>query len=92
MAAEVRIPTVLLPATGGLERVSVSGGSIETVVQDLDAAHPGLASRLLDESGLRRFVNVYVNGVDVRFGDGLRTVVADGDSVVILPAAARPPA
>ncbi len=92
MAVEVRIPAVLLPLTGGLAVVSAAGPSIDAVIGDLGAGFPGLAERLLDESGLRRFVNVYLNGEDVRFLEGLRTPVADGDSIVILPAAAGPPA
>jgi len=55
---------------------------------DLEARYPGIGDRLVDEQGLRRFVNVYLNDEDVRFTGGLDTAVADGDSVTILPAVA----
>ncbi len=88
MAVEVRIPTILRTYTGGEKVVSAQGSSLQEVVSDLDASYPGIAERLMDESGLRRFVNVYLNDEDVRFLDGLSTAVADGDSVTILPAVA----
>lgn len=58
------------------------------MVADLDNAYPGFGERLVDDSGLRRFVNVYVNDEDVRFLAGLQTLVADQDSITILPAVA----
>jgi molybdopterin converting factor small subunit len=88
MAVEVRIPTILRTYTGGEKIVSAQGSSLQELVSNLDASYPGIAERLLDESGLRRFVNVYLNDEDVRFLDGLSTAVADGDSVTILPAVA----
>lgn len=88
MVVEVRIPTILRTYTGGEKVVSAQGSSLQEVVSDLDASYPGIAERLMDESGLRRFVNVYLNDEDVRFLDGLSTAVADGDSVTILPAVA----
>ena len=68
--------------------VSAEGASLADVIADLDANHPGIGERLLDESGLRRFVNIYVNDEDVRFLDGLGTVISDRDSITILPAVA----
>jgi molybdopterin synthase sulfur carrier subunit len=88
MAVEVRIPTILRPYTGGEKLVTASGGSLQAVVADLDANYPGIGGRLLDDSGLRRFVNVYLNDEDVRFLSGLATEVSDGDSITILPAVA----
>ena len=88
MAVEVRIPTILRPYTGGEKLVTASGASLEAVVADLEATYPGIGERLLDESGLRRFVNVYLNDEDVRFLEGLATPVTDGDSITILPAVA----
>jgi molybdopterin converting factor small subunit len=88
MAVEVRIPTILRPYTGGEKLVRASGDSLHAVVSDLDANYPGIGERLLDESGLRRFVNVYLNDEDVRFLSGLATAVSDGDSITILPAVA----
>ena len=88
MAVEVRIPTILRTYTGGEKIVTASGDSLQAVVADLEASYPGIGERLLDASGLRRFVNVYLNDEDVRFLSGLDTVVADGDSITILPAVA----
>lgn len=88
MAVEVRIPTILRTYTGGAKQVEAAGGSIQAVIADLDARFPGIGERLLDDSGLRRFVNVYLNDEDVRFLDGLGTSVKDGDSLTILPAVA----
>ena len=88
MSAEVRIPTILRPYTGGDKVVSGDGADLRALIADLDSRYPGIAERLVDEQGLRRFVNVYLNDEDVRFLGGLDTVVADGDSVTILPAVA----
>lgn len=88
MAVEVRVPTILRTFTGGEKVVSAEGSSLETVIKDLDANYPGIGDRLLDDSGLRRFVNVYVNDEDVRFLDGLSTPVSENDSITILPAVA----
>lgn len=88
MAVEVRIPTILRSFTGGEKAVTAEGTSLQAVITHLDAAYPGIGDRLLDDSGLRRFVNVYLNDEDVRFLDGLATPVADNDSITILPAVA----
>lgn len=88
MTVEVRIPTILRTYTGGEKIVTAEGTSLQELVANLDASYPGIGERLLDDSGLRRFVNVYLNDEDVRFLDGLGTEVADGDSVTILPAVA----
>lgn len=88
MSVEVRIPTILRTYTGGEKIVTAEGTSLQELVANLDASYPGIGERLLDDSGLRRFVNVYLNDEDVRFLDGLGTEVTDGDSVTILPAVA----
>lgn len=89
MAVTVRIPTPLRKFTGGAETVSASGATIAAVVQDVESRHPGLKERICDESGkVRRFVNVYVNGDDIRFQQSLETTVKDGDEVSIVPAIA----
>jgi len=88
MAVEVRVPTILRNYTGGEKAVEASGATLADLLTDLDANYPGLRDRLVDEKGLRRFVNVYLNDEDVRFLGGLATTVADGDSVTILPAVA----
>ncbi len=88
MAIEVRIPTILRTYTGGEKAVAGDGGTLADVLVDLDSRHPGLRDRIVDEKGLRRFVNVYVNDEDVRFMGGLETAVKDGDTVTVLPAVA----
>jgi len=84
----VKIPAQLRAVTGGEEELEVDG---ETVGEALDAVfslHGGLRERISEDGGLRRFVNVYVSGEDIRFQDGLDTPLADGDEVTILPAVA----
>jgi molybdopterin converting factor small subunit len=88
MAIEVRIPTILRPLTGGAKAVDGSGDTLDALLTDLDSRHAGLRGRLVDDSGLRRFVNVYLNDEDVRFLDGLHTPVKDGDTITVLPAVA----
>jgi sulfur-carrier protein len=88
MAVEVRIPTILRQYTGGEKAVDGSGSTLDELFADLDARHPGLRERLVDEGQLRRFVNVYLNDEDVRFLGGLETALAEGDDVTILPAVA----
>ena len=88
MSVEVRIPTILRAYTGGDKVVTGEGADLRALVADLDGRYPGIGERRVDEQGLRRYVNVYLNDEDVRFLGGLDTVVADGDSVTILPAVA----
>ncbi len=89
MAVSVRIPTTLRPLSGGNKLVEVAPGTLSEVIASLEAAHEGLADRLLDEDGaLRKFVNIFVDDDDVRYLDGLDTVVADGLTVSIIPAVA----
>ena len=85
----VKIPTVLRPQVGGNKEVELSGATVGEVVDALTAAYPSLKSQLLTTEGeLNRFVNVYVNGQDVRYLDGLATAVAERDEVRLLPAMA----
>ena len=85
----VRIPTPLRKLTDGEATVEVEGNDVRTIVDGLDAAHPGLGERILDEDGeLRRFVNVFVRDEDVRFQSGLDTEVGQDDTVSIIPAVA----
>ncbi|WP_441250782.1 ubiquitin-like small modifier protein 1 [Kitasatospora sp. McL0602] len=89
MSVSVRIPTILRTYTDGAAEVKAEGSTLAEVVQDLEANFPGIAARVLDDTGkLRRFVNVYVNDDDVRFAEGLETAVADGASVSVIPAVA----
>jgi molybdopterin synthase sulfur carrier subunit len=89
MAVTVRIPTTLRPLAGGNKLVEVAPGTLSEVITSLEAVHGGLADRLLDEDGaLRKFVNIFVDDDDVRYLDGLDTVVGDGLTVSIIPAVA----
>jgi molybdopterin synthase sulfur carrier subunit len=88
MAIEVRIPTILRTYTDGEKTVEGSGATLAELLADLEGRHSGLRERLVDQAGLRRFVNVYVNDEDVRFLGGLQTPVSDGDTVTVLPAVA----
>jgi molybdopterin converting factor small subunit len=88
MAIEVRIPTILRSYTGGAKSVEGSGDTLAGLIADLEGRYGGLQERLVDDSGLRRFVNVYLNDEDVRFLGGLDAPVKDGDTVTVLPAVA----
>jgi molybdopterin converting factor small subunit len=88
MAIEVRIPTILRNYTDGAKSVEGSGDTLADLIADVDSRHGGLQERLVDDSGLRRFVNVYLNDEDVRFLGGLDAPVKDGDTVTVLPAVA----
>jgi molybdopterin synthase sulfur carrier subunit len=89
MSVRVRIPTPLRRFTAGAEEVGVGGSTIAGVVEDLERKHPGIKERLCDEQGrVRRFVNIYVNGDDIRFLNSLDTAVKEGDEVSIVPAIA----
>jgi molybdopterin synthase sulfur carrier subunit len=88
MAIEVRIPTILRTYTDGEKSVAGEGASLGALIDDLEANHPGIKDRLIDDGDLRRFVNVYVNDEDVRFLGGLEATLSDGDQIVVLPAVA----
>ena len=89
MTATVRIPTILRSYTGGSGEVSAQGSTVAEVLDSLESDHPGIRTRVLDDTGaLRRFVNVYVGDDDVRFIGGLDAEVADGAKISIIPAVA----
>ena len=88
MAIEVRIPTILRTYTDGARSVEGSGDTLRALLAEIDSRHPGIQERIVDDAGLRRFVNVYLNDEDVRFLDGIDTVLKDGDVVTVLPAVA----
>lgn len=89
MTIRILIPTVLRRATQGLGEVRLAGNTIAECIEGLEARFPGMKDRLCDENGeIRRFVNVYVNGEDVRFLAGIATPVQSGDEVSIVPAVA----
>jgi molybdopterin synthase sulfur carrier subunit len=85
----VLIPTPLRKLTAELETVSAAGATIGELIDNLDAAYPGLKDRLCDEQGnVRRFVNIFVNGEDIRFLEEKATAVKDSDEISIVPAIA----
>ena len=89
MSVSVRIPTILRTYTGGDSEVTAQGADLAAVLTDLEANHPGIRARILDDSGeIRRFVNVYVGNEDVRFLDGLATATPAGTQLSIIPAVA----
>lgn len=89
MSIEVRIPTLLRKFTKGKATVKVEGKTIEELLNDLDKRCPGIKKRICDEKGeIKRFINIYVNDEDIRFLEGKKTRLKDGDEVSILPAVA----
>jgi len=89
MSVRVRIPTPLRQATDGASEVSLDASTVGAVIEDLESRYPGIRGRLRDDAGeMRRFVNLYVNGEDVRFREGLGTSLKAGDELSIVPAVA----
>jgi molybdopterin synthase sulfur carrier subunit len=88
MAVTVKIPTQLRAVTGGEGEVEVEGATVGEVLDAVFDQHDGLRDRITQDGDLRRFVNVYVSGEDIRFQDGLQTPITEGDEVTILPAVA----
>ena len=88
MEVTVRIPTPLRSLTGGEEAVKVTGATVRAVIDGLEKAHPGMKDRLLDDKGVRRFVNIYVGEEDIRFLDRLETALENGQEISIVPAIA----
>jgi molybdopterin synthase sulfur carrier subunit len=87
--AQIRIPTPLRKLTNDTEIVSAQAPTLAAAIDELDGAYPGIKERLVDETGaIRRFVNIYVNGEDVRFLDNINTKLNANDDVSIVPAVA----
>jgi len=87
--ANIKIPAPLRKLTGGEAEVEGTGKNIEELLNNLDTSYPGIKGRLFDEDGsLRKFVNVYVNGKDLRFLKGTETEIKDEDAISIVPAVA----
>lgn len=85
----VRVPTPLRKFTNGADEVDAQGINVRSMVEDLDRKFPGIKDRICDETGkIRRFVNVYVNGDDIRFLQNLETALKEGDNISIVPAIA----
>ena len=89
MAVRVRIPAPLRAVTEGAAEVDVEGASVADALSQLEGRYPEIKRRLFDDTGeLRRFVNLYVNGEDIRFLSGLETDLKAGDEMSIIPAVA----
>lgn len=87
MSVTVRVPTPLQRAAGGAKNVKAAGGTVAAVIEDLERQFPGFKDRLCEDDGtLRRFINIYVNGEDIRYSDGIDTSTKDGDELSIIPA------
>ena len=89
MAVKVRIPTPLMKLTNDQSEVSADGGTIADILNNLESQFNGIKERICDETGApRRFINIYLNEEDIRFLDGEKTVVKEGDDISIIPAIA----
>ncbi len=89
MEISVRIPTPLRRLTNGQDKVTATSTSIRNMINDLEESFPGMKKRLCaDDGNLRNFVNVYVNGEDIRFLNGIATSLQNGDEVSLVPAVA----
>jgi sulfur-carrier protein len=88
MAVTVKIPAQLRGVTDGAGEIEVDGGTVGEALDAVFDQHDDLRERITEDGGLRRFVNVYVSGEDIRFQEGLDTELTDGDEVTILPAVA----
>ena len=89
MGVQINIPTPLRRLTNGLNMVEAEAASIGEVIGSLESQFPGMKERLVDETGeIRYFVNLYLNGEDVRFLQGMDTTIESGDEISIVPAVA----
>ena len=89
MAVTVKVPTVLRKIMGGNDSIPMQSGTIDQLIDGIEAQYPGVKAKLCDTDGkLRRFINIFVNGEDIRFLAGAATVVEDGAEVSIVPSIA----
>ncbi|MYA18936.1 MAG: MoaD/ThiS family protein [Chloroflexi bacterium] len=89
MEVRVNVTSVIQKTVGGQRELTAEGGTVAELIEDIDRRYPGFREQLVDEGGeLHRFVNVYLNDEDVRFLDGARTALSEGDEISILPALA----
>jgi molybdopterin synthase sulfur carrier subunit len=89
MSVTLKIPTPLRKMTNGVSDVQVAGANLSECIGDLEGQFPGIKERLINDAGeLHRFVNIYVNGEDIRFLEGLKTSIKENDEVSIVPAVA----
>ena len=89
MPAKVRIPAPLRKLTKEQAVVDIPGKTVDEILANLEKSYPGMKERICDENGqIRRFINVFVNGEDIRFKEGAKTAVAEGAEISIIPAIA----
>ncbi|HET7567025.1 MAG TPA: ubiquitin-like small modifier protein 1 [Gaiellaceae bacterium] len=88
MSTTIRIPPTLRPVVGGERQVTAAGGTVRELLDDLMGRFPGLRTQLVEDDDIAPFVNVYVEGEDVRTLDGIETPVREGATVILLPAMA----
>ena len=89
MTIKVRIPTPLMKLTDNQSEVSAEGETISEIIKYLESLFNGIRDRICEESGSpRRFINIYINEEDIRFLEGEKTAVKDGDEISIIPAIA----
>lgn len=88
MSVEVRVPSMLQKFTEGQKSVQLESANVGELLASLEDSYPGIGNQLLEQGELRRFVNIFLNDEDIRFLDGLETLLSDGDVLAILPALA----
>jgi molybdopterin synthase sulfur carrier subunit len=88
MSVKVRIPSQLRQLTGGDGMAEMDPTTVGGIIMELENKYPGIAERMLDNGELRRFINIYIDGEDIRFAQGLETEIKDGSEVSIVPAVA----
>ena len=89
MSAVIRIPTPLRKITNGEDKVNVAPGTLSEVIENLEIKYPGIKMKLCDENGnLRSFVNIYIDGEDIRYINGIDSRISDNGDVSIFPAVA----
>ena len=89
MPVKVRIPTPLMKLTNNQAEISAEGGTIADILNNLESQFAGIKERICEENGSpRRFINIYLNEEDIRFLDGEKTKIKDGDEISIIPAIA----
>jgi len=88
MSAVVRIPAPLRVHTAGKGEVTATGATVADVIDDLESNYPGIRDKMVNDKGVRRFVNIFVGAEDIRFLDGTATAVKDGDEISIIGAIA----
>lgn len=86
--ANVKIPTPLRSLTNNETSVEINGDKIINIIQNLDQKFPGVSERIMENNKLKHFVNIYINGEDIRYLDSLETKVNSSDEIAIVPAVA----